>query len=124
MRDREHLKTERQREFLLEEMKRKLPGLENVTVDYDWHGWICFTRDFLPHVHEPAPGLSIALGYNGRGIAMASTMGRCLAQRLTGQAGAVFPFPVSTIQPIPLHGLQRFYIAAGVAWYSVLDRFS
>jgi glycine/D-amino acid oxidase-like deaminating enzyme len=34
-----------------------------------------------------AAGLSIALGYNGRGIAMASTMGRCLAQRLTGQAG-------------------------------------
>ncbi|EOA04339.1 glycine/D-amino acid oxidase [Herbaspirillum frisingense GSF30] len=100
------------------------PQLAGIGYEYRWSGRVAITRDFLPHVHEPAAGLSIAVGYNGRGIAMASTMGRCLAQRITGQAGAVFPFPVSTIQPIPLHGLQRFYIAAGVAWYSVLDRFS
>lgn len=100
------------------------PQLAGVEFEYRWSGRVAITRDFLPHVHEPVAGLSIALGYNGRGIAMTSTMGRCLAQRLTGQAGTVFPFPVSTIQPIPLHGLQRFYIAAGVAWYSVLDRFS
>ena len=85
---------------------------------------MAITRDFLPHVHEPAAGLTIALGYNGRGIAMASTMGRCLAQRLLGSDNAAFPFPVSTIQPIPFHGLQRFYIAAGVAYYSILDKFS
>ncbi|MBP0600814.1 FAD-binding oxidoreductase [Herbaspirillum sp. LeCh32-8] len=100
------------------------PQLKGVQYEYRWAGRVAITRDFLPHVHEPAPGLSIALGYNGRGIAMSSTMGRCLAQRLLGQAGTRFPFPVSTIHPIPFHGLQRFYIAAGVAWYSVLDRFS
>lgn len=100
------------------------PQLRGVQYQYRWAGRVAITRDFLPHMHEPAPGLTIALGYNGRGIAMSSTMGRCLAQRLAGQAGARFPFPVSTIHPIPLHGLQRFYIAAGVAWYSLLDSFS
>ncbi|NUU03975.1 NAD(P)/FAD-dependent oxidoreductase [Herbaspirillum robiniae] len=100
------------------------PQLKGVEYEYRWAGRVAITRDFLPHVHEPAPGLTIALGYNGRGIAMSSTMGRCLAQRLCGQAGTHFPFPVSTIHPIPFHGLQRFYIAAGVAWYSVLDRLS
>ncbi|OWY29105.1 NAD(P)/FAD-dependent oxidoreductase [Herbaspirillum robiniae] len=100
------------------------PQLKGVEYEYRWAGRVAITRDFLPHVHEPAPGLTIALGYNGRGIAMSSTIGRCLAQRLCGQAGTHFPFPVSTIHPIPFHGLQRFYIAAGVAWYSVLDRLS
>lgn len=100
------------------------PQLATIGIDYRWSGRVAITRDFLPHVHEPAPGLTVALGYNGRGIAMASTMGRCLAQRLCDPDGAVFPFPLSTISPIPLHGLQRFYIAAGVAWYSILDRFS
>lgn len=103
------------------------PQLANVEYEYRWAGRVAITRDFLPHVHEPAAGLTIALGYNGRGIAMASTMGRCLAQRLTGltgEASTPFPFPVSTIQPIPFHGLQRFYIAAGVAYYSILDKLS
>lgn len=100
------------------------PQLAGIEYEYRWAGRVAITRDFLPHVHEPAAGLSIALGYNGRGIAMASTMGRCLAQRLTGDAATPFPFPISTIQPIPFHGLQRFYIAAGVAYYSVLDKLS
>ena len=100
------------------------PQLAQVDYEFRWAGRVAITRDFLPHVHEPAAGLTIALGYNGRGIAMASTMGRCLAQRLLDAKAASFPFPVSTIQPIPFHGLQRFYIAAGVAYYSILDKFS
>ncbi|AMO92855.1 FAD binding domain protein [Collimonas fungivorans] len=100
------------------------PQLAQVDYEFRWAGRVAITRDFLPHVHEPAAGLTIALGYNGRGIGMASTMGRCLARRLLSAKAAPFPFPVSTIQPIPLHGLQRFYIAAGVAYYSILDKFS
>jgi glycine/D-amino acid oxidase-like deaminating enzyme len=100
------------------------PQLAGIGYAYRWAGRIAITRDFLPHVHEPSSGLTIALGYNGRGIAIASTMGHLLAQRLCSADNASFPFPISTIQPIPLHGLQRFYIAAGVAYYSILDKFS
>lgn len=99
------------------------PQLGAVKYQYRWSGRIAITRDFMPHVHEPAPGITIALGYNGRGIAMATSMGKHLAARMTGSTD-VFPFPISPIRPIPLHGLQRLYIAAGVAWYSLLDRFS
>jgi hypothetical protein len=31
---------------------------------------------------------------------------------------------VSEVRAIPFHQLQRFYIAAGVAWYSLLDKIS
>jgi len=97
------------------------PQLGRLRYEYRWAGRIAVTRDFMPHVHTPAPGMTIALGYNGRGIALATSMGRHLAARMLG-AGADFPYPVSPIRPIPLHGLQRFYIAGGVAWYSLLDR--
>lgn len=97
------------------------PQLGPVDYAYRWAGRIAVTRDFMPHVHEPAPGLSIALGYNGRGVALATSMGKHLAARLV-QAGADFPFPITPITPIPMHRWQRFYIAAGVAWYSLLDR--
>jgi glycine/D-amino acid oxidase-like deaminating enzyme len=99
------------------------PQLGPLEYEYRWAGRIAVTRDFMPHVHTPAPGLTIALGYNGRGIALATSMGRHVAARLL-QPGADFPYPVTPLRPIPLHGLQRFYIAAGVAWYSLLDRFS
>jgi len=97
------------------------PQLGPLRYEYRWAGRIAVTRDFMPHVHTPAPGMTIALGYNGRGIALATSMGKHLAARLV-DAGADFPYPVTAIQPIPLHGLQRFYVAGGVAWYSLLDR--
>lgn len=108
---------------LEQSVKLLFPQLGSVRYQYRWSGRVAITRDSMPHVHEPAPGLTIALGYNGRGIAMATAMGKHVATRMTGSVDE-FPFPISPIRPIPLHGLQHFYITAGVAWYSLLDRFS
>lgn len=96
------------------------PQLAGVPIDYRWSGRVALTQDFLPHLHEPAPGLSILLGYNGRGVALATALGRRMAQRLMGSEEA-FPFPASPIRRIPLHGLQRLYLGAGIAWYRLLD---
>jgi glycine/D-amino acid oxidase-like deaminating enzyme len=98
------------------------PQLGPLDYEYRWAGRIAITRDFMPHIHEPAPGVTMALGCNGRGIALCTSLGRHIAERLAG-SGNRFPYPQSPITPIPLHGLQRFYIAAGVAWYSLLDKF-
>ncbi|MGH8780459.1 NAD(P)/FAD-dependent oxidoreductase [Paraburkholderia sp.] len=99
------------------------PQLEDVEYEYRWAGRIAITRDFLPHVHLPAPGVTIALGYNGRGIAMATTLGKHLAAHLLGTSRGL-PLPPAAIRPIPLHALQRWYINAGVAWYGLLDALS
>ncbi|MDO3558063.1 NAD(P)/FAD-dependent oxidoreductase [Ralstonia pseudosolanacearum] len=97
------------------------PQLGRLDYAYRWAGRIAITRDFMPHIHEPAPGVTMALGCNGRGIALCTSLGQQIAARLA-DSGHAFPYPVSPIVPIPLHGLQRFYIAAGVAWYSLLDK--
>lgn len=98
------------------------PQLGPLQYEYRWAGRIAVTRDFMPHLHQPAPGITMALGYNGRGIAMATSLGKHAAALVAGGSAATCPFPITPMQPIPLHGLQRFYIAAGVAWYSLLDR--
>ena len=97
------------------------PQLGPLAFEYRWAGRIAITRDFMPHVHEPAPGLTLALGCNGRGIALCTSLGQQLAGRLC-DSRAEFVYPVTPLQRLPLHGLQRFYIGAGVAWYSLLDR--
>lgn len=100
------------------------PQLRGVRFDYRWAGRVAVTRDFMPHLHQPAPGVSMALGYNGRGVALATSMGRDLAALVAGDRTVPCAFPITPINPIPLHGLQRFYVAAGVAWYSLLDKLS
>ena len=97
------------------------PQLGPLEFEYRWAGRIAITRNFMPHVHEPAPGLTLALGCNGRGIALCTSLGQQLAGRLC-DSRAEFVYPVTPLQRLPLHGLQRFYIGAGVAWYSLLDR--
>lgn len=60
---------------------RLWPELGGVTWTHGWNGQLAMTLDHYPHLHEPAPGLLIGLGYNGRGVAM-GTMGRQLARRI------------------------------------------
>lgn len=96
------------------------PELGTVRYQHRWAGRVAITRDFLPHVHEPAPGVTIAIGYNGRGIATGTAMGQQIAARLVRDEAMAFP--LTDIRPIPLHALQRLYVTLGVAWYSLLDR--
>lgn len=97
------------------------PQLKGIGLHYRWCGKVAITRDFLPHIHEPAPGITLSLGCNGRGIALCTSLGKHLAERLYDPTSS-FPYPVTELKKIPGHGLQRFYINAGVAWYSLLDR--
>lgn len=98
------------------------PALKNVEIGYRWAGRVALTRDALPHVHQPAAGLTVALGYNGRGVAMGTHLGKLIGEHL-GNASFhdALPFPITPIQPIPLHGLQRLYVGAVVNYYRARD---
>ena len=65
--------------------------------------WWGSLADRLPHLHAIAPGLLAGLGYNGRGIAMATTLGRLLARLATGIAADEIGYPVTELQPLTLH---------------------
>jgi len=113
-----------QREFLLAELKSKYPGLERVTVDYDWHGWVCLTRDFLPHIHHAAddPSAHYALGYQGSGVSLSLYAGKLLAQCVAGDAVENLPPAVhAPLARYPLHNLIRIPQRVMYLWYKYLD---
>lgn len=113
-----------QRDFLLAELKAKYPGLEHVTVDYDWHGWVCLTRDFLPHIHHAEDDRTVhyALGYQGSGVAMSLYAGKLLAQQVAGQAAEGVLLPIDSPLPrYPLHRLIRIPQRMMYGWYRHLD---
>ena len=94
---------------------RKLwPVLEGVNWTHAWGGRLAMTRDHYPHIHEPARGVLMCLGYNGRGVAMATTLGAQLARRILDPQGS-FDMPVTCLKPIPLHGLWPIAVKAAIA---------
>lgn len=97
------------------------PQLEGIRYEYHWGGWVGMTRDHLPHLHEVAPGLFAGLGYNGRGIAMATVMGRVLANWALGVPASDLAFPVTPLAPIPMHRFNQLGARAAIQWMRTLD---
>ena len=97
------------------------PQARDVPIAYRWCGRVAITQDFLPHLHEPEPGLLLDIGCMGRGVGLQTAMGRAIADYVaTGRPDAL-PRPLTPIKPLPLHSLRRAYFSAIVAWYRMQD---
>ncbi len=106
--------------YLANYARRLFPSLRDVRFGHGWSGQLAITTDHYPHVHEPAPGVLACLGYNGRGVAMATAMGRQIARHLA--TGAAMDMPVTTLRAISFHGLWRGAVAARVTYGRIRDR--
>ncbi len=86
-------------------IRRTFPQAGDVEIEYVWDGKVAMTMDRLPRYFEPAPGLFAGLGYNGRGIALATAMGKLLAARVHGLADDEMPIPRDRPKSLPFHDL-------------------
>ncbi len=100
---------------------RVFPQLASARMEFCWSGRIAYTPDHLPHLHEPAPGLLIGLGYNGRGVAMSTVMGRVLAERALGKPAEELTFPTTPLRRIPLHRFRRLGVRIATGWFGLRD---
>jgi glycine/D-amino acid oxidase-like deaminating enzyme len=106
----------------LERIAVKLfPQIDGVPIQYRWCGRVALTRDFLPHLHEPKPGLLVDIGCMGRGIGLQTAMGVAMADYVASGSPEALPFPLMPIKPLPFHSLHRGYLAALIAWYRLQD---
>jgi glycine/D-amino acid oxidase-like deaminating enzyme len=104
---------------LAERARRLFPQIGEPNFEYRWGGRVALTADHLPHLHQLAPGLWAGLGYNGRGVAMATAMGKLLAAQVRGDAVPDLTLP---LRPIPFHGLRNQGVAIARTWYAWRDR--
>ncbi len=92
------------------------PELGQVEFEEAWHGQIAMTPDHLPRVHQLAPGLWTAIGYNGRGITTGTLFGIAMADLLTGMEPAALPLPMTEMSAAPRAAMtSRFYDVAFTA---------
>lgn len=113
--------TQRQFEALRRASERLFPQLGPVDWVHAWGGFVAVTIDHYPHLNKVGEGILAGLGYNGRGVAMATVMGRVMADWAMGKPEPALDFPVTPLRPIPLHRLRRFGVSAAVAKNRLLD---
>jgi glycine/D-amino acid oxidase-like deaminating enzyme len=108
--------------YLMRYAARLWPALPGVRWTHGWNSRLAMTADHYPHVHEPGSGALIYLGCNGRGVALATAMGRQLARRLIGGEAAEIDMPITTPKPIPFHALWPVAVKSVVLYGRIRDR--
>jgi len=100
---------------------RLYPALEGLAWTHAWPGRIAITLDELPRLAAPTPGLFAIVGFNGRGVAMATALGRAAARHALGAAAATAGFPITAAPAVPFPRLRRPALAAAIAYYRLRD---
>ncbi len=100
---------------------KMFPQLAGVPFEYRWGGRVAVTADFLPHLHEPEPGLIVDVGCIGRGVGLQTAIGERLAAYALSGDRSTLPFPLSPVRAIPFHFLRRIGMAAVIAYYRYQD---
>ena len=97
------------------------PQIEALEWEYRWNGWIAMTLDRYPHLHALAPGLWAGLGYSGRGIGLATLMGREIAGRITGVPEHNLALPVTPLKPRWITRAARPLVNSLLSYYRLQD---
>ncbi|MEW6083276.1 MAG: FAD-binding oxidoreductase [Chloroflexota bacterium] len=109
-------------EILRREMIRVYPQLGDVKIEYVWGGTLDFAFDMMTHVGE-VDGVYYSLGYAGHGVAMASHLGKTVAEAMLAGDIKEHPFAKFDFPGAPLglyNGFPWFLPFAG-AWHKILD---
>jgi len=93
---------------------RLYPALKDIAFEHEWYGTIGMTADALPRLHRPARNTVSFSGYNGRGIAPGTVLGRELARLVLGtKTEQDLPLPVTPIHRAPLRRARECWYEFG-----------
>ena len=97
------------------------PQLANTRWDYHWGGRVAMTQSRIPFLHRIAPGLTAAMGYNGRGVGMGSLMGKVAANTIMSRDDDASGFPVTSPRNFMLHRFHGAGVNLSIKWFALLD---
>lgn len=113
---------QRSAEILRREMIQVYPQLKDARIEYVWGGTLDFAFDMMTHVGE-VDGIYYSLGYAGHGVAMATYLGKTVAEamlegNIKRHPFAAFPFPDA---PLGLYNGFPWFLPFAGAWHKILD---
>ena len=110
------------RDWALRALHKIFPQIGNVRFEAEWYGQIGMTDDNLPRFHKFADNVIGISGYNGRGIAPGTVMGRTLAELIAGEkAEADLPLPVTAPHQAKMRALKEVFYEVGAQAVHLTD---
>jgi glycine/D-amino acid oxidase-like deaminating enzyme len=113
---------ERASRFFAKRLERFFPRIAPLKADYVWNGMIAATTDSLPRFLTLAPGLDAAIGCNGRGLALTTSLGRDIAGLYTGKLTlSEFPLAHEPPRSVPGRSLAEHGPSLWLPWSTFRD---
>lgn len=104
-------------------LQKVFPQFTDPRIETISSGYVGITRDHTPHFHQLGPNGWAWIGCNGRGVALAVSMGRALADAIFNPEEKNLPFPVTDIVPIPFQSvISKIARPFVLTWYRQRDR--
>lgn len=103
-------------------LARLFPRLKNVPFEHEWYGTIGMTRNALPRLHELDRNVLSFSGFNGRGIAPGTVLGRELARLALGETRRDdMPLPFTEVVPASWRRARSLGYEAGAQAFHWVD---
>jgi len=110
-------------DFVRPYLERAFPQLAGVAIDYAWDGTLAITLPRLPHVGRIGSNIFFAQGYSGQGVAIATQMGKLMADAIAGESAKFSVYEALGVPAIPGGAmLRRPLLTLGLMWYALRDR--
>jgi glycine/D-amino acid oxidase-like deaminating enzyme len=114
---------ERAKRVFLRRLASLMPLKVAMETPYVWTGVIAATLDSLPRFMAVSPGLDAAIGCNGRGVALTTSLGRAIAQFYSADMPeAEFVLPHEKPKPVPMHWFAKAGPNIWLPWSDLRDR--
>lgn len=103
-------------------LARIFPQLRDIPFEHEWYGTIGMTNNALPRFHALDRNVVSFSGFNGRGIAPGTVLGRELAKLVLGEIGPDdLPLPVTQVAPAPWRRAKSLGYEAGAQAFHLVD---
>ncbi len=110
------------RAWALRALHRIFPQVGKVRFEAAWYGQIGMTDDNLPRLHKWHDRIVSVSGYNGRGIAPGTVMGREIAALIAGDmAEDDLPLPVTVPREVKARAAKEMFYEIGAQAVHLID---
>lgn len=113
--------------ILQRDMVAIFPQLREAKVEYVWGGTLDFAFDMMPHTGR-MDGLYYSVGYAGHGVAMATLLGKKIAEQIASGGKVKNDDPFAEIPfkgaPLGLYRRKPWFLPLAGMWFRFLDLIS